>query len=187
MVAEGLLLVAYASALVLSIAFTAVASVLAGVRRSRLFLYLAGAGLALSLLLASVPGPSLGFSLDALIGAAALVTAVAGGGPAATEVLARATRGSVEDGPHGGILLRSGAEDEVLRGGTAIGYLERLAVAGTLLAGFPEGLAIIVAIKGVGRFTELDSAETRERFIIGTLVSLTWAVAATGVALLARG
>ncbi|HSP75126.1 MAG TPA: hypothetical protein VLO31_02780 [Cryobacterium sp.] len=66
---------------------------------------------------------------------------------------------------------------EVLRGGLMIGILERLAVAGAILAGFPEAIAVVVAIKGVGRFTELATAEARERFIIGTLASLIWACA----------
>lgn len=182
----GFLLVAYAIALVITVLFAATASVIAWLRGSRLFLYLAAGAVGLSLLLASVPGPSLGFALDTLVGLAALVIAVAGGGPAAAEILGRATRDSVRNGSHGGIILRGGSDTEVLRGGTTIGLLERLAVAGTLLAGFPEGLAVIVAIKGVGRFTELDASETRERFIIGTLVSLIWAVSATGIALLAR-
>jgi hypothetical protein len=52
-----------------------------------------------------------------------------------------------------------------------------LAVAGAILAGFPEALAVVVAIKGVGRFTELASSEARERFIIGTFASLIWACA----------
>ena len=38
-------------------------------------------------------------------------------------------------------------------------------------------IAVVVAIKGVGRFTELATAEARERFIIGTLASLIWACA----------
>ena len=63
----------------------------------------------------------------------------------------------------------------MLRGGTTIGYLERLAVVMALIAGFPEAIAIVVAIKGVGRFSELAAAEARERFIIGTLSSLLWA------------
>ena len=64
---------------------------------------------------------------------------------------------------------------EVLRGGTVIGVFERIATTATIMAGFPEAIAVIVAIKSVGRFTELDVAEARERFIIGTLVSLVWA------------
>ncbi|WP_146082741.1 hypothetical protein [Rathayibacter iranicus] len=49
--------------------------------------------------------------------------------------------------------------------------------AGALLSGLPEGVAVVVAVKGVGRFSELASAEARERFIIGTLASLAWSAA----------
>ena len=51
----------------------------------------------------------------------------------------------------------------VLRGGAWIGYLERGAVAATLLAGFPEGLALVLAVKGVGRYPELRDARSRCR------------------------
>jgi hypothetical protein len=81
---------------------------------------------------------------------------------------------------------RTGQPVEVLRGGATIGYLERVAVAASLLAGYPEGLAVVVAIKGVGRFSELSEPETRERFIIGTFASLVWASAGAAIALLAR-
>jgi len=64
---------------------------------------------------------------------------------------------------------------EVLRGGTTIGVLERIAIAGSIVAGFPEAVAVIIAIKGVGRFSELAAPEAKERFIIGTLASFVWA------------
>ncbi|RZU65688.1 hypothetical protein EV379_2026 [Microterricola gilva] len=76
---------------------------------------------------------------------------------------------------------------EVLRGGAAIGVLERLCVVLGIVAGFPEALAIIVAVKGLGRFTELAAAEARERFIIGTLASLLWASACAVLVRLALG
>jgi hypothetical protein len=66
---------------------------------------------------------------------------------------------------------------EVLRGGTTIGLLERIAIAGAIVAGFPEAIAIVIAIKGVGRFSELAASEAKERFIIGTLASFVWACA----------
>ena len=47
-----------------------------------------------------------------------------------------------------------------------------------IIAGYPEAIAIVVAIKGIGRFSELTEADTRERFIIGTLASLVWACVA---------
>jgi len=67
-----------------------------------------------------------------------------------------------------------------LRGGTWIGVLERLAITGTLLAGEPGGVAVVVAVKGLGRYPELragDDPAVSERFVIGTLASLVWASA----------
>ena len=54
-------------------------------------------------------------------------------------------------------------------------------------AGRP-GLAIVLAVKGLGRYPELRSQEdtgAAERFIIGTFTSVLWAVACVGVAVLA--
>jgi hypothetical protein len=77
----------------------------------------------------------------------------------------------------------------VLRGGAWVGYLERAAISATLLAGWPEGMALVLAVKGVGRYPELvgpASAETHapETFIIGTLASVLWAAACAGAAVL---
>ncbi|MGO3886224.1 MAG: hypothetical protein ACTJHU_07995, partial [Mycetocola sp.] len=74
--------------------------------------------------------------------------------------------------------------DELLRGGKTIGYLERGLSALALVSGALTAVAIIIAIKGLGRFTELDSSAARERFIIGTLASLAWATLAITPALL---
>ena len=72
-----------------------------------------------------------------------------------------------------------------LRGGTWIGILERLAITATLLAGYPSGIAFVVAVKGLGRYPELrDHPDVSERFVIGTLASMLWAAAFAGVALL---
>ena len=78
----------------------------------------------------------------------------------------------VESGPPG---------TGVLRGGAWIGMLERAAITGAILAGFPEAIAVVLAIKGLGRYPELRESHpdrrspAAERFIIGTLVSYTWA------------
>jgi len=141
------------------------------------------AALAVAVLLVAVPHPHASPLVTALIGVAALGVSVIGGGPAVMLVLAMASRGSVTDGIHGGILIEDArtsqpaSPHEVLRGGTTIGLFERFATAAAIMAGFPEAIAVVVAIKGVGRFTELDAAEARERFIIGTMVSLVWACA----------
>ncbi|GAA1121926.1 hypothetical protein [Arthrobacter flavus] len=64
----------------------------------------------------------------------------------------------------------------VLRGGLVIGILERLGVAGAILASEPVAIAYVVAIKGLGRYAELkETPAVAERFIIGTLTSLLWA------------
>jgi hypothetical protein len=76
--------------------------------------------------------------------------------------------------------------EAVLRGGAWIGYLERGAVAATVLAGWPEGVALVLAVKGVGRYSELRETNAPETFIIGTLASLLWAAAAAGTAQLLR-
>jgi hypothetical protein len=86
------------------------------------------------------------------------------------------------------------AAGSVLRGGAWIGYLERGAVSATLLAAFPEGLALVLAVKGVGRYPELrdsgraggPASDAPEEFIIGTLASVLWAAAAAGTATLLR-
>ena len=128
-----------------------------------------------------------------------LTVAVFGGSPAAATALNLAMGATVAPGLHGGIIVdrashrrgaapghrQPAARREVLRGGLTIGVLERVATAGTIIAGFPEALAIVVAVKGVGRFTELEAPEARERFIIGTFASLIWACAAALVVHLA--
>lgn len=80
----------------------------------------------------------------------------------------------------------------VLRGGAWIGVLERLAIFSAIVAGWPEGLAVVLAVKGLGRYPELRAAEdgvrtgAAERFIIGTFASVLWACGCAGVVLLVR-
>ena len=64
----------------------------------------------------------------------------------------------------------------VLRGGMWIGVLERIAVTACILVGFTAGIAVVVAVKGLGRFPQLrDDPAASERFVIGSLASLLWA------------
>jgi hypothetical protein len=145
---------------------------------------------------------------------AAVLAAVTGGGPVATAVLQAAdphgitahwarhplvpgapvsapARTAPIDPPTPGPMpppaARGPADPDILRGGAWIGVLERAAVAGTLLAGWPEGLAVVLAVKGLGRYNELRTTPAAaERFIIGSLASVLWAVACVGVAVLLR-
>lgn len=137
---------------------------------------------------ASVPG--LGFRIAAIV--LLLVLGVVGGSPLVLVVLELAGSGAVPLGDHGGILVseagaRGGAQAkdrEILRGGMTIGYLERLVIIGAALAGQFAAVAIVVAVKGLGRFSELENSAARERFIIGTLVSLVWAAACVAPAVI---
>jgi hypothetical protein len=122
--------------------------------------------------------------IPALVALGLAALGIIGGNPLAVWVLQRASKGDVAGGDHGGILVpeatATGARSttkkrEVLRGGTWIGYLERVAIVGAIAVGRFEIVAAVIAIKGLGRFSELDTPETRERFIIGTLVSMIWA------------
>ena len=69
--------------------------------------------------------------------------------------------------------------------GGVLGLLERTAIASTLWSGWPEGLAIVLAVKGLGRYAELGKDGAAERFILGTFASVLWACACTGIAVLA--
>jgi hypothetical protein len=104
--------------------------------------------------------------------------AVGGGGPLTTSVLALVDRGNTR-------AQSTQQAGEVLRGGALIGSLERAAIYASLVAGWPEGLALVLAIKGLARYPELRSPDqptsvtpqaVAERFIIGTFTSVLWSV-----------
>ncbi|MFF1877968.1 hypothetical protein [Leifsonia sp. NPDC058230] len=183
-------LLAWCSVLILAIA--SLCCVLFALRSPRRpLVYVAAGLLALAVLISALPVPDAPPLFRVLIGLVVVALSIAGGGPASQLVLALASGGGVP-GVHGGIVVaeRATAGDraegvqptrEVLRGGATIGFLERLATTTTIMAGFPEAIAVIVAVKGVGRFTELEEPEARERFIIGTLTSLIWACACAAV------
>jgi hypothetical protein len=130
--------------------------------------------------------PTLGLGVALTI--ALLLVGVIAGSPIVALILRLASHQPIALGSNGGILVTTPpqtAQREVLRGGATIGYLERFALVGSVLAGQVAAVAIVVAIKGLGRFSELESAEARERFIIGTLASLVWAGLCAAAAVLA--
>ena len=181
---------------VLAILVTLGALVLAlvAVRRSRPLWALPAlvpVSVGLILLAARIAIPAQTPVLPLLLGLALFGLGVVAGSPLTLTVLEQVADDGDENGAHGGILVPAGDADsdsdtgdgggeptggsrEVMRGGGMIGVLERIAVVGAVAAGRPEALAIVVAIKGLGRFSELETARARERFIIGTLVSLIW-------------
>nr|WP_218852673.1 hypothetical protein [Spelaeicoccus albus] len=91
-------------------------------------------------------------------------------------------RPGAERHEHGDHAAAMPVGESVLRGGLWIGLLERLAVTACIMAGYPAGIAYVVAVKGLGRYPELrQTPAAAERFIIGSLASMLWA-AAVGIA-----
>jgi hypothetical protein len=146
-----------------------------------MLLLAAAAALALS---GSLVGPT-GRAIAAVW---AVVAAVVGGGPLTELVLRLADRADHTDRPD----RRPPASDaELLRGGAWIGALERAGITAAILLGSAEGVAIVLAVKGLGRYPELRAptgqAAVAERFIVGTFTSVLWACACAGVAMLLVG
>lgn len=116
---------------------------------------------------------------------AAALLAMVGGGPATAVALRWVDREQAASAgePQPQTLEEAAAH---LRGGAWIGAFERLAVAASLLLGWPEGIAVALAIKALGRYPELKSpgGAAAERFIIGTFTSVLWAAGCAGVAVL---
>ncbi|MBR7193952.1 MULTISPECIES: hypothetical protein [unclassified Gordonia (in: high G+C Gram-positive bacteria)] len=154
--------------------------------------------------LAAVAAPATGFLASAVPVVAALA-AITGGGPVVRTVLVAGgvgqrtgpgpdPEGSPDDGSGDDTDAPDSpapapadpAEAGPLRGGRVIGYLERLAVVTTLMAGWPEGLAIILAVKSLARYPELRAPHAAEQFIMGTFASVMWAVGMAGVEHLIR-
>ena len=142
----------------------------------------------------AVPGPSTlpGTPVDPdedlalLLPAGLAVVTVLGGGPVTAAVLRVADREASGTVTHAAV---------VLRGGAWIGVFERTGIFAALVAGWPEGIAVVLALKGLGRYSELrsdvpsdgdpDAASLHggvaERFIIGTFCSALWAAGGAGV------
>lgn len=187
-----ILTAAVGTALTVALALVAVSS-----RRLRTApLVVAGVLVVVCFVAASVFPARIPGLLGAVLALLSIALATIGGNPVVRWVLRAADGGKTTEGPRGGILVELMAEhaaatptaarqEEILRGGTTIGYLERLAAALSLVAGFPAAIAVIVALKGIGRFTELATPAARERFIVGTLASLVWACAVAAITPLA--
>ena len=134
----------------------------------------------------------MGPAMTVAIVSAALVVSIVGGYYVTRGVLILAARNTAREAAPADEPADAGADPEsepvpdvgptspqavaALRGGTWIGILERLAITGLILVGYPAGIAILVAIKGLGRYPELrENPSASERFVIGTLASMVWA------------
>ncbi len=134
---------------------------------------------------------SLAIALKAVLVVVLAIVATLAGSPVVTAVFSRAdpprpptTTGeeAVTADPSDAPGIRAAAS--TLRGGRWIGMLERLAVFATILAGFGEGIAVVLAIKALARYPELKATNSgaAERFIIGTFTSVLFAAACAGLA-----
>jgi F0F1-type ATP synthase membrane subunit c/vacuolar-type H+-ATPase subunit K len=133
--------------------------------------------------------PTLALVLKALVIAASGAVATFAGSPLVRTVF------RVADAPRGKAKAAAADEAEAdspgiqaaastLRGGHWIGLLERLAIYAAILSGFGEGIAVVLAVKGLARYPELRATTpgAAERFIIGTFVSVLFAAACAGLA-----
>jgi hypothetical protein len=161
-------------------------------RPSTVPLVIAGALVTLALVVVAIAPVNIPELMGLMMALLGIAVAVLGGNPVTRRVLDAATGGRVRETDDGGILLTVPTSDDsgtevrtLMRGGTVIGYLERVAVVISIIAGYPEAIAVVVAVKGIGRFSELATSEARERFIIGTLASLLWAGVVGGLVRLA--
>ena len=135
--------------------------------------------------------PALAILLKAVLVVVLAVVATLAGSPVVTAVFGRADppRPPMTTGEQSAVADRGDAPGiraaaSTLRGGRWIGMLERLAVFATILAGFGEGIAIVLAIKALARYPELKATTSgaAERFIIGTFTSVLFAAACAGLA-----
>ncbi|MEQ6896660.1 hypothetical protein [Microbacterium sp. KR10-403] len=147
-------------------------------------LLVAGILVVLGLVIVAIAPVNVPAIMGVILSALGIAVAVLGGNPVARRLLEIAAGSRVRETEDGGIVVVADEQDAateaprtLMRGGTVIGYLERLAAVVAIVVGYPEAIAVVVAVKGIGRFSELGEPETRERFIIGTLASLVWACA----------
>ncbi|WP_068275369.1 hypothetical protein [Aldersonia kunmingensis] len=126
-------------------------------------------------ILASYGSPAKGFAVGATV-VLSVAAATLGGLPFAPFAFRIARR--QRDFANGDV-----AEPGPLRGGQMIGVFERLAIAITILAGWPEGIVVVLGVKGLARYPELrePKAHAPEQFIIGTFASVLWALAMGGI------
>ena len=135
--------------------------------------------------------PILALGLKAAVVAVLGLVALLAGSPVVTALFTRADppRPATASAAEGTVASQSDAPGiraaaATLRGGRWIGMLERLAVFATILAGFGDGIAVVLAIKALARYPELKatSSGAAERFIIGTFTSVLFAAACAGLA-----
>ncbi len=84
------------------------------------------------------------------------------------------TLATVEVSPKGHI-----QEENALQAGRYIGLFERLLISLGVIVDHWEIIVAVIALKTVARYQELNDQITAEYFLVGSLVSLLWAVLVT--------
>jgi len=74
------------------------------------------------------------------------------------------------------------ARPSALRVGATIGILERLLICALVLGGAVATIGLVIAAKTLARFKQLDDREFAEYYLLGTLASVTIAVASSLIA-----
>lgn len=152
---------------------------------------------ALAAVTASITRDSVDEQLIGLVSVASVFLSALGGGLVTTHILALVNRG--RQGPTlptptgedaADMVSSDGVSQPILPGGAWIGFFERLTATVCLLLGWPEAIAMTLAIKGVGRYPEIAKSNhgpiVAERFLLGTFVSILWAAACAGVPVMLR-
>ena len=75
-------------------------------------------------------------------------------------------------------------DEAALRAGRVIGSLERILIMIGLIAHSCEVLIAVIALKTVARYQDLDKKFEAEYFLVGSLVSILWAVLVTVAAMM---
>ena len=74
------------------------------------------------------------------------------------------------------------ARPSAVRVGATIGILERLLICALVLGGAVATIGLVIAAKTLARFKQLDDREFAEYYLLGTLASVTIAVASSLIA-----
>lgn len=152
---------------------------------------------ALAALMASFTRDAVHEQLIGLVAVVCVILSALGGGPVTTAILAFVSRAhqtptmpAPRDDDAASLTGTVTASQPILPGGAWIGFFERLTTTVCLLLGWPEAIAMTLAIKGVGRYPEIAKSNhgpvVAERFLLGTFVSILWAAGCAGVAVMLR-
>ena len=86
---------------------------------------------------------------------------------------------TVEVSPKEDVQEKHAVENVAFKAGRYIGLFERLLISLGIIVHQWEIIVAVIALKTVARYKEIDNQITAEYFLVGSLVSLLWAVLVT--------